>query len=931
MDDLLQDFLDETNEGLEKLDVQMVTLEQNPNNPELLGSIFRIVHTIKGTCGFLGLGRLEQVAHASENVLGKFRDGALDVTPKAVSLILKSLDAIKQILAALAASGEEPAGNDEALIAELNTMADGKSDESGGEGEGEANGVELSEPESEAIAEQPEVSIEATEAAAATSSPKHERELFEGEMSEDELAALFDSPVPPSATAVSQPLQDVIAAITTTPAPSPEVKLEVKTESVSAKSATEDTAAQSGNGAAGGGQTIRVSLDLLESLMTTVSELVLTRNQLLQIAKKSSDEQFTSPLQRLNQIVAELQDDVMKTRMQPVSNAWGKLPRIIRDISQELGKKIQLDMFGAETELDRQVLELIKDPLTHMVRNSADHGIETPDIRTANGKGETGHIVLKAYHKGGHIIIKISDDGKGLSTDNIRRKAIKNGLITEAEAESLSEKQLQQFIFRAGFSTAEKVTSVSGRGVGMDVVRTNIEKIGGTIELHSVEGKGTTFTIKIPLTLAIISALIVECDGDRFAIPQLSIMELVRLTPKSVQKIETIDGTPILRLRDNLLPIVSLRKILGFSDMGMNPHEQFIVVTRVGSYSFGIIVDQIFDTEEIVVKPVSKFLQKIPVYTGNTILGDGTVIMILDANGIASISGNSELADKNAMMNENAIKTFLKNTTNLLIFKAGDGAPKAVPLALVARLETFNVEDFEWAGNRTMIQYRNHLMPLIPCDQGHIVPKSGYQSVLVFIDRGKAMGLMVDKIIDIIEEEVKLEVESNNSGILGSAVISGKAMEVMDVNHYLVKVYPNWFEAEYKYEQKAITKRILVVDDSPFFRNMLEPLLKVAGYQVVTAASGSSALKICDHSDPFDLVISDIEMPEMDGFSFAQKFREDNRWQKVPVIALSAHVTPENISKSQACGFSNYVKKFDRTSLLSTIATTLDTPKNNAA
>ncbi|CUT98313.1 Signal transduction histidine kinase CheA EC 273 CDS [Bradyrhizobium sp. G22] len=387
-------------------------------------------------------------------------------------------------------------------------------------------------------------------------------------------------------------------------------------------------------------QSIRVNVDTLEHLMTMVSELVLTRNQLLEISRRNEDTEFKVPLQRLSNVTAELQEGVMKTRMQPIGNAWQKLPRIVRDLSSELGKQIELEMHGADTELDRQVLDLIKDPLTHMVRNSADHGLETPAERLASGKGEQGTIRLSAYHEGGHIIICIADNGRGLNTERIKAKAISSGLVTEAELEKMSEAQIHKFIFAPGFSTAAAITSVSGRGVGMDVVRTNIDQIGGTIDIKSVAGEGSSVTIKIPLTLAIVSALIVEAAGDRFAIPQLSVVELVRARANSEHRIERIKDTAVLRLRNKLLPLIHLKKLLKIDDgAASDPENGFIVVTQVGSQTFGIVVDGVFHTEEIVVKPMSTKLRHIDMFSGNTILGDGAVIMIIDPNGIAKALG----------------------------------------------------------------------------------------------------------------------------------------------------------------------------------------------------------------------------------------------------------------------------------------------------
>jgi len=637
MDDLLNEFLTETAESLSVLDLELVKFEQDPSDTAILGNIFRLVHTIKGTCGFLGLPRLESVAHAGENVIGKFRDGVLPVTPEAVTLILKCLDRIRNLLGELEKNGSEPEGQDSELIAELNAMAEGKTAPAASAAAPAASapapaapsgGGPVTDERGFPVAADLLAEFNAAKAAgkrgATDAELAAEMEAERAKEAKQAKPAPAPAPAPKPAAAAKPP-----AAKASVPA---------KEES---KEAKEPSAAQA---------SIRVGVDVLEALMTLVSELVLTRNQLLQMVRGQEDSAFKVPLQRLSHIISDLQEGVMKTRMQPIGNAWAKLPRIIRDLSIEMNKKIELVMQGAETELDRQVLELIKDPLTHMVRNSADHGIEVPDVRREAGKDETGTIVLKAFHEGGHIIIQISDDGRGLNVEKIRAKAIANGIATEAELDGMSEQQIMQFIFKAGFSTAEKVTSVSGRGVGMDVVRTNIEKIGGTIEMKSVWGKGSTFTIKIPLTLAIVSALVVESARERFAIPQISVLELVRTSSRSDTKIEMINASPVLRLRDRLLPLVSLRGLFKAEDIDItnSTDDFYIVVTQVGTYTFGIIVDRVFDTEEIVVKPVAPILREIPFYSGNTILGDGSVIMILDPNGIAAAVGQGKMGSERA-------------------------------------------------------------------------------------------------------------------------------------------------------------------------------------------------------------------------------------------------------------------------------------------
>ncbi|HEY0663304.1 MAG TPA: hybrid sensor histidine kinase/response regulator, partial [Thiobacillaceae bacterium] len=595
--------------------------------------------------------------------------------------------------------------------------------------------------------------------------------------------------------------------------------------------------------------------------------------------------------------------------MQPIGNAWQKLPRIVRDLSGELGKQIELEMHGADTELDRQVLDLIKDPLTHMVRNSADHGLETPAERLASGKGEQGTIRLSAYHEGGHIIICIADNGRGLNTEKIKAKALSSGLVTEAELEKMSEAQIHKFIFAPGFSTAAAVTSVSGRGVGMDVVRTNIDQIGGTIDIKSVAGEGSSVTIKIPLTLAIVSALIVEAGGDRFAIPQLSVVELVRARANSEHRIERIKDTAVLRLRNKLLPLMHLKKLLKIDDgSSSDPENGFIVVTQVGSQTFGIVVDGVFHTEEIVVKPMSTKLRHIDMFSGNTILGDGAVIMIIDPNGIAKAlgaSGNAshEMAEEAAAAHASSGEQL----TSLLVFRAGTSQPKAVPLGLVTRLEEIATDKIELSNGRYMVQYREQLMPLVQM-KGVNVQTQGSQPILVFADDGRSMGLVVDEIIDIVEERLNIEVAGAQEGILGSAVIKGQATEVIDVGHFLPMAFADWFSRK-EMRASSTAQSLLLVDDSAFFRNMLAPVLKAAGYKVRVAVNAQEGL-LALRSQNFDVVLTDIEMPDMNGFEFAETIRADNNLSTMPIIALSSLVSPAAIERGRQAGFHDYVAKF---------------------
>jgi two-component system chemotaxis sensor kinase CheA len=841
MDDLIPEFLAETSESLAELDLALVKLERVPDDKATLSLIFRLVHTIKGTCGFLGLPRLEHVAHAAENVLGRVRDGELVATPEVISLVLAALDRIKLIVAGLAAHGSEPAGDDDAIITALDRA--------------------------------------------------HAGEL-------------------PAMPAAAEPL-----------------------EAPPAQEAQAST------------QTIRVTVDLLEDLMTLVGELVLTRNQLLQLSRAQGTNAFSAPLQRLSHLTSDLQEGVMKTRMQPIGNAWNKLPRLVRDLAQETGKRITLEMRGQDTELDRQVLELMRDPLTHMVRNSADHGLETPDERRAAGKPDTGRITLNAYHEGGHIILEVADDGRGLDIARIREKALAKGLATEAELAAMTDSQIRAFIFRAGFSTAAAVTAISGRGVGMDVVRSNIERIGGTIELASTLGAGSCFTIKIPLTLAIVSALIVSASGERFAIPQISVMELVRVgqgkdalddraKAGAGMTIEHIGDTPVLRLRDRLLPLISLGPLLRLDDGGRKPKSSTVVVTSVGSGLLGIVVDEVFDTEEIVVKPVAPILRHVTMFSGNTILGDGSVIMILDPNGVARSAGVASRTSPAAGVAASH-GTHSDEKLSLLLFRAGgEATPLAVPLSLVARLEDIAISRIETSACGYVTQYRGRLMPLIAMDPDRFQlgrqdaenaadGTEASQPILVFADGERCMGLMVDAIVDVVHDRLRIEIGGTRPGLLGTAIVAGQAADVLDTGHWLTLAWRDWFAGGRG--TGAARRRVLVVEDSDFFRQLLVPTLSAAGYDVISACSAAEALKMRDAGLSVDAILSDIDMPDMDGLGFARAVREGGRWAELPMIALTGRGTKRDIEQGRDAGFTDYVQKMQRDALFESLGQCLGT------
>ncbi len=902
MDDLIVEFITETSEGLATLDLELVKLEQNPQDEAILGNIFRIMHTIKGTCGFLGLPRLEHVAHASENVLGKIREKKFEATPEAITLILKSLDSIKQLIDNLSNNGEEGEGDDSELIAILNKFAEtGKMD-------AENTVAVVAEPAFPHFkGEDDPAIIEALAKMAAESSSAN---LKGGD---EPAPAAKSEPEPAKA---EEKIIALVEKAEPAHAPAPVAKPAAKKSEEKEK-----------EGGAEANQSIRVSIDVLENLMQMVSELVLTRNQLMQLVRTKDDKELLTPLQQLSHITSELQEGVMKTRMQPIGNGWSKFPRLIRDLSLELGKKIELKMNGAETELDRQLLEVIKDPLTHMVRNSCDHGLETPAERRAAGKPETGTVTLSAYHEGGHIIIEIVDDGRGINIERVKAKALANGIATEASLANMTEKQIAQFVFAAGFSTAEKITSVSGRGVGMDVVKTNIQKIGGTIDLDSTWGKGSKVAVKIPLTLAIVSVLIVETHGQKFAIPQINVVELVRAAPGASVQIETINNSLVMRLRDKLLPLAVMSQVLGFESKHEDiiKKEVYIAVCRVGSYDFGILVDRVYDTEEIVVKPVSEILKSLSIYSGNTILGDGSVIMILDPNGIARTISHADVTSRAEEAALLEAEDDDEGMVGFLSFTLGKGAPKAVPLELISRLEEIDVKAIEVAGDKPVVQYRGDLMRLITLDDEFVMPNEGLVDVIVFGYDKKVIGLVVDEIIDIVKAPFDIKLtskEAKQHGYLGSMVISGKTTDVVDIGYLLSDLVDDAVgDMSAISKQKAANKNILLVEDSPFFRNLTVPMLLAVGYKVSTAENGQVAMQILnDGHTKFDAIVTDIEMPVMDGFEFVTACRKNSRINGTPIVGYTSSLSPDVISRSKDAGMDDCIIKTDRPGLLDAVA-----------
>jgi two-component system chemotaxis sensor kinase CheA len=776
-DDIVREFLVESYENLDRLDRDLLQLEKNPNNREILASVFRTIHTIKGTSGFLAFNQLGAVTHVGESLLGLLRDGQKALDRDITNALLAMVDTVRQILASIEATGSEGERNDDGLISRLTRL----------------QGL----PEAAPPAEPPTAPKAAAAAAAAGA----------GEMSggESSYAAAGTSK---AGNAKSESFEVGSFMITNEPAitacPAPPAVMAEKLAAVPADEAADaQPALQAAAGPSAADRTIRLDVSLLDRLMNLVGELVLARNQILQFANRTEDSGLLLPSQRLNLITSELQEGVMKTRMQPIGNIWNKFPRTVRDLALGCGKQVRVEMEGQETELDKTLIEAIKDPLTHLVRNAVDHGVERPEVRQAAGKNPEGRLALRAFHEGGQVNIEISDDGAGLDQERIRNKAIQKGLISAEQAGRLTDREIVNLVFLPGFSTAEKLTNVSGRGVGMDVVKTYIEKIGGTVELQSRPGKGVMVRMKIPLTLAIIPALIVTSAGERYAVPQVSLLELVRVEPAAERNgIEMIHGAPVYRLRGRLLPLVYLNREL---QVGSEPSTAVegdagdvqavnIVVLEADGRQFGLVVDFINDTEEIVVKPLSKHLKSISVYAGATIMGDGKVALILDVLGLAR--GSRILTEGREHGRAGAAEATAEAAARQqkLVLFSGPGASRmAVPLELLARLENIPGAQVERSGNQWVTQYRGQILPLIRVghaleERRHLpalddvqLPTTAMLQVLVLEHERQSFGLVVHEILDIVESALEPRSPATRACVLHSSVIADRVTELLDV------------------------------------------------------------------------------------------------------------------------------------------------------
>ena len=952
-DEILQGFIEESLEHLADIENDLLAIEEAGANidEDLVNKVFRAAHSIKGGAGFMGLTTIQELSHAMENVLGMIRSKKLVPNSDNINVLLLGADQLQRMVEDVQSSNDVDI--QEHLIP-LNAIAAGNpppvsaAPARGGKRASEPEPAPAQEP-----APKPPPEMEAE------SEPEPEAEAAPEELvidSQPDYEEDFDSEA--DARVITPAMKRIPADAVDN------VKKQQKVET-----------------------TIRVHVSLLDQLMTLAGELVLSRNQLLQTIGSDDFRNAEGVGQRIDLITSELQEAIMLTRMQPIGNVFNKFPRVVRDLSSKLKKNIDLTIVGKDVELDKTIIESINDPLTHLVRNSVDHGIETPAERKRLGKSEMGLVVLKAYHEAGQVVIEISDDGKGLDGDVLAASAVNKGLLTVEQAQIMSDKEKINLIFLPGFSTAKEVTDVSGRGVGMDVVKTNLDQLGGNVDIISEVGHGTTISIKLPLTLAIIPCQIIMMGCERYAIPQVNLEELLRIPASQVkERVERVGDAEVVRLRGNLLPLIRLADVIGvkrtfwddsdktlkedrrelISDRrGMNsPHfrsnEQGttvsdaqnsnrgeraaqdrrtspasalnIVVVSTGAMKYGLIVDRLQDSEEIVIKPLGRHLQHCKGYAGATIMGDGRIALILDVANLArmarltSIDG-TDRAHEVAIAQEEA-KRAQKDKQALLIFRNSETEQFGVPLNQVERIEKIKRSDIEDLGGKRVMQYREGSLSLVCVDDVASVQPLADQDdllVIVFSIASQLIGLLAIGPIDAIE--VATEIDGNTlrqPGIMGSVIIGKHTTMLVNVFEIVQTLHPEWFENREVFEngngQEESPPTILIAEDSNFFRNQVKGYMTEAGYNVIEGEDGQVAWEILQqNADIVSMVVTDIEMPNMNGFELTQIIRNDPRFSKMPVIALTTLAGDEDVAKGKAVGIDEYHIKLDKERLMACV------------
>ena len=925
-DELLGEFVVEANEHLADIENQFLSIEESGADVDvdLINEVFRGIHSIKGAAGFMGLTKVNDLSHSLENLLNMMRNLELTPTSSIIDTMLQAADELQGLI------------NDVENSNDIDVSEHVKALEAVAAGEAE---VEETAPVAEATPEptpEPVVEAPATE------------DVAEDDM-DAAIAAAFAAQAAnkaekKSAKTVAEKAVEAAptpAPVAVTPAPAPPKPVAKK--KAKKKEAGKKTAAPEAN--------IRVPVGVLDKLMNLAGELVLSRNQLMQAISTKDSNSLDAIASRLDQVTTEVQESIMQTRMQQIGSVFSKFPRIVRDLSGKLTKQCALNITGKEVEVDKTIIEAIGDPLTHLIRNSVDHGVELPAVRKKAGKPEEGTMNLRAFYQAGKVRIEIEDDGAGIPPEKLKEKAVSKGILTQEQADAMSDRDAIRLIFHPGFSMAAKVTDVSGRGVGMDVVKTNIGKLGGTVDVESTVGKGTLIVITLPLTLAIIPSLIVQCREDRFAIPQVNIAELVRVRAVEVdQRIGQVQDAKVLRLRGNLLPLIDLSEVLDMStvsETGPSQTEEVtateakkprkainIIVVETGEQRFGMIVDGLHDSEEIVVKPLSRHLQSCPCLSGATILGDGHVALILDVPGMAAHQEIRNDEELNAEEEKAAVNAD-EESQYMLLFSNHENEHFAVSMDIVSRIERIGTEQIDSVGGHELLQYGSATMPLMRlenCITAEAADATDRIYVIVFEANGKEVGLVVPTLEDIREVTTVIDQTTFiERGVHGSMVLDEKTTRFIDLFEIAEIAHPEWFEDQTAIvvEEDDHPPRILLAEDSTFFRKQVAAMITDRGYEVIDCEDGLIAWETLQSGDyEFDLIVTDIEMPNMNGFEFAERVKQ-SQWSHLPVIALTSLAGSADVQRGMDVGIDDYQIKMDRDKLLTSIQNFAGTKAGN--
>lgn len=988
-DETLQVYVEESEEHLADIEKDLLTIEEMGADIDenLVNKVFRAAHSIKGGAGFMGLNGIKELSHKLENVLGLIREKEMTPNSEIVSVLLTGFDRLNELMENISASNDMDISSQVTALENLTNASlstedkesvertvdialpngqvifqicefDMKQARKGGKFvylveydlihdihyknktpldiitkiqqsgiliESKVDIVSVGTLDEDAINRIPFYALHAS-----IIEPDLIGDVLE--LDEQYIHIIADDEDADTETVVEQapPVEQEVPAPeiaekkpqmappTQKQAPSkrPPTK---KAESVEPETKTETTFTKE--------TSLRVNISLLDSLMNLAGELVLSRNQLIQSIASSNEHGLDMAKQRIDIVTSELQDAIMLTRMQPIGKVFNKFPRVVRELAKDLGKEVKLDLEGKEVELDKSIIEGLNDPLTHMIRNSVDHGVETPADRKEAGKKETGRVLMRAYHEAGQINIEIIDDGKGIDGDVLAYKAIEKGLLTEDQVEAMSDKDRVNLIFLPGFSTAKTISDVSGRGVGMDVVKSNLDALGGVVDVQSVVGEGTTFRIKLPLTLAIVPSLLVSIGEERFAIPQVNLDELLRIPANQVkERIEVVGDAKVVRLREDLLPVLSLSDILGIDSPDSNNSKAVnIAVVSAGTLKYGLIVDKLHDSVEIVVKPLGRHLKNCNEYAGATILGDGRVALILDVGNLASRAELTNVEGGMTTSNENESQQQIVHVGDVelfLLFRSSSTEQFAVPLNLVSRIERIKAHQMEKLGDRYVIQYMGGSIPLFAMHEVAAVKPLEEQDtyiVIVFIISGKEFGLLVTGPLDTAEVEVNVDDRVfKQPGVLGSMVIRKNTTLIVDIYGFIKTIQPQWLEHEDNEESDRST--LLLVEDAAFFREQVRAVLEDEGFNVITAEDGVIAWDLLQqHDEEISIVVTDIEMPNMNGFELTQKIKKDSRFSSMPVIAVTSLSEERHRIEGRKVGIDDYQLKLDRQKLIESI------------